>query len=181
MNSPWQKKKYQRRLYKSSIERGSHSLALTVFISLSLLLAMSARIALRTVHSFEAVFSVTVSVVLYLTYCGIVYFNYRVFAPSPQLGPFGCFLIMGFITVPSVVLISISLVRWRDRIWWKLTVWLGSVGMLLGIETVAIDGNAIYYDFSFQSRFIVWIGYLTVLHILVHLYRRLLRKEVRLL
>lgn len=155
-------------------------MALTVFISLSLLFALLARFAAKCVHFFEAVFTVTFSIFVYLCYFGITSFNYGVFGASQQLGPFSCLLIMGFITVPSVVLIAASMGAWRDSPVWKLLVWLGSSGVLLGMEALAVQGRAIeYYDWSMRASFAAWIVVLAVLHVLVRAYRRLLRKEVR--
>jgi RsiW-degrading membrane proteinase PrsW (M82 family) len=136
--------------------------------------------AVRNVHFFEAVFTVIVGVFLYLTYFAIVSFNYNLFTTSPRLGPFCCFLIMGYFTVPSVVLIAASIGVWRDSIGWKLLVWMASSGVLLGMEAVAVLGKAIVYqDWSIKTSFGVWIVYLAVMHILVNAYRHLLCKEVR--
>jgi hypothetical protein len=155
-------------------------LVLIVFISLSLLLALIARFAVRTLHFFEIVFTVTVSIFLYFFSFGSTFLNYGVFSASAQLGLFCCFMIFGFVTVPSVVLITASMGFWRDSHRWKLLVWLSSSAVQLGMEALAVRGKAIlYHDWSIPLSFAAWIVYLAVLHILVHMYRNLLLKEVR--
>lgn len=156
-------------------------MVVVLFISLTLLLALIARITVRTLHYFEIVFAVTVSIFLYFCYFGIASFNYGVFSASAQLGSFSCLLIMGFVTVPSVVLTAASLGFWRNSLLWKTLVGLGSLAMQLGMEALAVKGGAIiYHDWSMLSSFAAWIVYLAVLHFLVQTYRNFIRVEVRL-
>jgi hypothetical protein len=154
-------------------------LVLTTFISLSLLLALIARFAVRTLHFFEIVFTITISIFLYFTSWCIIFFNYGALSTSAQLGTYCCFLIFGLITVPSIVLIELSIGFWRDSYRWKLLVLLGSSAVQLGMEALAVRGKAIIYNaWSIPTSFAAWIVYFAVMYILVHMYRNLLRKEV---
>lgn len=162
------------------LQRRTRRLVLATFISLSLFLALIARFAVRTLHFFEIVFTITVSIFLYVTSWGSIFFNYGLFSASAKLGAFCCFLIFGYITVPSVVLTAVSIGFWRGSLRWKLLIWLGSSAVLLGMEALAVWGKVIiYHDWTFSSTFAAWIVYLAVLFILVHMYRNLLRKDVR--
>lgn len=154
-------------------------MVLTTFISISLLLALIARFAVRTLHFFEIVFTITFSIFLYFTGWCIFFFNFGVLSVSIQPGTYCGFLIFGLITVPSIVLIEVSIGFWRDSLWWKLLVWLGSSGVQLGMEALAVRGRAIInYAWSIPSSFAAWIVYFAVMYILVHMYRNLLREDV---